>query len=87
VCQLLDIIILCPKIYLDYFWRIKYQYIHIYIYIGKEKDKRFPQLVGLGGIRPSRARARGQVAHLARQRENGAETASWARAHVPEGGG
>jgi hypothetical protein len=40
VCQLLDIIILCPKIYLDYFWCIKYQYIYIYIKIGKEKGKR-----------------------------------------------
>jgi hypothetical protein len=66
LCQLLDIIILCPIIYLDYFWCIKYQYIYIYIKIGKEKGKRkgkgFPQLVGRGvgggGIRPSRARAR-----------------------------
>jgi hypothetical protein len=31
VCQLLDIIILYPKIYLDYFWCIKYQYKYIYI--------------------------------------------------------
>jgi hypothetical protein len=37
---LLDIIILCPIIYLDYFWCIKYQYIYIYIKIGKEKGKR-----------------------------------------------
>jgi hypothetical protein len=39
VCQFLDIIILCPTIYLDYFWCIKYQYIYIYIKIGKEKEK------------------------------------------------
>jgi hypothetical protein len=46
VCQFLDIIILCPKIYLDYFWCIKYQYIYIYIKNRKrkrekEKEKRF----------------------------------------------
>jgi hypothetical protein len=53
VCQFLDIIILCPKIYLDYFWCIKYQYIYIYIKIGKEKEKRkrkgFSLLAGPGG--------------------------------------
>ena len=62
MCQLLDIIILCPIIYLDYFWCIKYQYIYIYIKIGKEKEKEkekgFPHLAGPEGIRPSRARAR-----------------------------
>jgi hypothetical protein len=40
-----------------------------------------------GGIRPSRARARGEAAHLACQRGNGAGTVPWAWAHVPEGGG
>jgi hypothetical protein len=94
VCQFLDIIILCPKIYLDYFWCIKYQYIYVYKKIGKKekKEKRFPQLAGLGGggnsAQPS-ASAHGRVGrrpHLARQQGNGAGTTPWARAHVPEGG-
>jgi hypothetical protein len=59
---LLDIIILCPIIYLDYFWCIKDQYIHIYIKIEKEKGKRKRKGISsaswTGGIRPSRARAR-----------------------------
>jgi hypothetical protein len=37
---LLDIIILCPIIYLDYFWCIKYQYMHKYVKIGKRNGKR-----------------------------------------------
>jgi hypothetical protein len=28
---------LCPIIYLDYFWCIKYKYMHLYMKIGKEK--------------------------------------------------
>jgi hypothetical protein len=44
VCQFLDIIILCPKIYLDYFWCIKYQYIY-----RKGKRKGFSLLAGPGG--------------------------------------
>jgi hypothetical protein len=83
VCQLLDIIILCPKIYLDYFWCIKYQHIYIYIKIGrekeKEKEKRIPQLAEWGGdfgpAERGRARPHRQAAHLARQRGNGAGTA------------
>jgi hypothetical protein len=60
---LLDIIILCPIIYLDDFWCIKYQYIYIYIKIGKEKGeikrKGVSSASWAGGrIRPSRARAR-----------------------------
>jgi hypothetical protein len=67
VCHLLDIIILCPIIYLDHFWCIKYQYIYIYIYINRKrkrkkgKEKGFPQLIGSGGIRPSQARTRGRA--------------------------
>jgi hypothetical protein len=60
VCQLLDIIILCTIIYLDYFWCIKYQYMHKYVKIGKGKRKEFPLLGGLGGIRPSEC-ARGRA--------------------------
>jgi hypothetical protein len=92
---LLDIIILCPIIYLDYFLCIKYQYIYIHINIGKEKGKRKRKGISsaswTGGIfgpaERGRARPRGQAAHLARQRWNGAGTASWAWAHVLEGGG
>jgi hypothetical protein len=40
VCQVLNIIILCPIIYLDYFWCIKYQYMHLYMKIGKEKGEK-----------------------------------------------
>jgi hypothetical protein len=40
VCQVLNIIILCPIIYLDYFWCIKYQYMHFYMEIGKEKGEK-----------------------------------------------
>jgi hypothetical protein len=39
VCQVLNIIILCLINYLDHFWCIKYQYIYVYIKIGKEKGK------------------------------------------------
>jgi hypothetical protein len=50
-------------IYLNYFWCIKYQYMNIYIKIGKRngkmKKKRNSQLTWLGGFRPSkRGRAR-----------------------------
>jgi hypothetical protein len=63
---LLDIIILCPIIYLEYFWCVKYQYIYIYINRKrkrkKEKEKGFPQLAGPGGnsAQPS-AGARGRA--------------------------
>ena len=40
-----------------------------------------------GPAERGRARPRGQAAHLAHQRGNGAGTAPWAWAHVPEGGG
>jgi hypothetical protein len=75
VCQLLDIIILCSKIYLDYFWCIKYQYIYNRKRKGKnKKEKRFPQLAGPGGgdsAQPS-AGACGQAVHLACQWGDGA---------------
>jgi hypothetical protein len=37
---LLDIIILCPIIYLDYFWCIKYQYIYIHIYKNRKRKRK-----------------------------------------------
>jgi hypothetical protein len=40
VCQVLNIIFLCSIIYLDYFWCIKYQYMHLYMKIGKRMGKR-----------------------------------------------
>jgi hypothetical protein len=46
--------------------------------------------MGQGGFGPAergRARPRGQVAHLARQRGNIVGTALWVQAHVPSGGG
>jgi hypothetical protein len=59
----LNIIILCPIIYLDYVWCIKYQYIHKYMKIGKRNGKRKKKrdflATGPGGFRPSRARAGG----------------------------
>jgi hypothetical protein len=71
VCQVLNIIILCPIIYLDYFWCIKYQYINIYMKIGKEKgekekDKEFSVSWARGGFGPAgpRARPRGHAAQL-----------------------
>jgi hypothetical protein len=59
VCQVLNIIILCPIIYLDYFWCIKYQYMHLYMKIVKEKGEKEKGFWiagpgGGGGFRPSR---------------------------------
>jgi hypothetical protein len=80
VCQLLDVIILCPKIYLDYFWCIKYQYIYIYIN-KKRKRKEISSASWAGG--DSAQPSAGQATHLARQRGNGAV----GMGHVLEGGG
>jgi hypothetical protein len=73
--KFLNIIIMCPIIYLDYFWCIKYQYMHMYMKIKKEmekgKRKGFSLLTGPGGFRPSKgARAR-QVAQPAHASERG----------------
>jgi hypothetical protein len=92
---LLDILFLCPIIYLDYFWCIKYQYMNIYMKIGKRngkgKKKRNSQLTGLGEILAQRARARarghGQAAQPA---HGGAERRGrtlWVRAHASARGG
>jgi hypothetical protein len=63
---LLDIIILRPIIFLDYFWCIKYQYMNKYVKIGKRNGKMKKKRVFSaswaegGGFRPNRARrARG----------------------------
>jgi hypothetical protein len=92
VCQFLDIIILCLKIYLDYFWCIKYQYINIYIKLGKEKGKRkgFSLLARSGGIlaQPGAgARRRGQMGPDDPRREGTARRTPWVRAHTTERGG
>jgi hypothetical protein len=42
------LLFLCPIVYLNYFWCIKYQHIIIYIY-GKRKKKREFLLAGPGG--------------------------------------
>jgi hypothetical protein len=76
VCQVLNIIILCPIIYLDYFRCIKYQYINIYMKIGKEKeekekDKEFSVSWAREDFGLAEARARGRAGRrpsLARQR-------------------
>jgi hypothetical protein len=57
---------------------------------GKRKKKKDSQLAGSGGggIWPSRARARARAGGpLGLPAGNGAETAPWAWAHVPEEGG
>jgi hypothetical protein len=79
------LLFLCPMIYLNYFWCIKYQHINIYMKMGKrngEKRKGFSCLLGRSGgcFRPSRARARArarQAAHSAHQRGRRRGTASW----------
>jgi hypothetical protein len=95
VCQVLNIIVLCSLIYLDYFWCIKYQYMNLYMKIGKRNGKKkrkrdFPANWA-GGIsaqpRRVRARPRGRAAQSATEEGNGAGTAPWARGHAPERGG
>jgi hypothetical protein len=59
MCQVLNIIILCPIICLDYFWCIKYQYKPLYMKIGKRNGKKkrkkdFLANWARGGFRPSR---------------------------------
>jgi hypothetical protein len=49
----------------------------------KEKEKRSSVNWAWGRIWPSRARTRGQPARLGPPTGHGAETALWARAHVP----
>jgi hypothetical protein len=69
VCKFLYFIILCPIIYLDYFWCIKYYHLNIYVKMGKRKEKRKRRRDfqpagprGGGGFRPSRReRARGRA--------------------------
>jgi hypothetical protein len=62
---LLDVIILCPIIYLDYFWCIKYQYMHKYMKIGKRNGKRKKKrdflLAGPGGIFGTAKRGRARA--------------------------
>jgi hypothetical protein len=63
-----NIIVLCSLIYLDYFWCIKYQYMHLYMKIGKRngKNKRKKDFLAnraWGDFGPAGARARAQPAH------------------------
>jgi hypothetical protein len=55
---------LCPIIYLDYFWCIKYQYMHKYMKIGKRNGKRKKKrgflLTGPRGFLAQPAHQRGQ---------------------------
>jgi hypothetical protein len=91
VCQVLNIIFLCPIIYLDCFWCIKYQYMHFYMKIGKEKGENKKGkgfwIAGPGGFRPSRAQACGAAAEWARRptrRGDGAADAVGAGPHARE---
>jgi hypothetical protein len=89
VCQFLDIIILCPKIYLDYFLCIKYQYIYIYIKIEKEKGKRkdISSASWAGGVDfgPAERDHMGRRPTWPVSGGGGGTGTAWA--HVPEGGG
>jgi hypothetical protein len=97
VCQALNIIILCHIKYLDYFWCIKYQYINIYVKMGKENGKNKRKRIflanwarGVGGFGPAGARARGHAGrrpNLARQRERHGDGAVGAGPHASEGRG
>jgi hypothetical protein len=65
--KFLNIIILCPIIYSDYFWCIKDQYMHIYMKIGKRNGKRkkkrnFPAKWVGRDFGLARVRARGRAA-------------------------
>jgi hypothetical protein len=85
---------LCPIIYLNYFWYIKYLHIIIYVKNGKRnekiKRKRISCLAGPGGDfgPPGRERASAAAAQLAQQRGGPAGDGAVARGpHASEGGG
>jgi hypothetical protein len=89
------LLFLCPIIYLNYFWCIKYQHIIIYVKMGKrngkrKKEKEF-QVNRAGGISAwSGAGARAAAANWAQtaHEERGTVRRTlWARAHAPEKGG
>jgi hypothetical protein len=88
------LLFLCPIIYLNYFWCIKYQHINIYMKMGKRNGKRkrkgFSCLLGRGGgisaHRGERARATGGPAGPT-ARETGGGRRRGAGPHVCEGRG
>jgi hypothetical protein len=83
----------CPIIYLNYFWCIKYQHINIYIYGNrekkweKEKKKGFSASWAGGEISAQPRAGAGRQPTRPASKGNGAGTAPWAWAHVPEEGG
>jgi hypothetical protein len=75
------LLFLCPIIYLNYFWSIKYHHINIYMgkRNGKRKRKGFYCLLGQGGdFGPSEA------AHSAHRRGDGGGRCRGAGPHVSE---
>jgi hypothetical protein len=60
--KFLNIIILCPIIYLDYFLCIKYQYMNKYMKIGKRKEISLLTRPRGGGILAQPGSARGRAA-------------------------
>jgi hypothetical protein len=91
VCQVLNIIILCHIKYLEYFWCIKYQYINIYVKMGKENGKKKRKMIFLanwaqGNSAQPRARARPRGPSRPAS-GSGVGTVPCARAHVPARGG
>jgi hypothetical protein len=94
------LLFLCPIIYLNYFWCIKYQHINIYIYIyiymkmgkrnGKRKKKREFMLAGPGGddFGPSRRERAGAAGGpLGPSAGETAGNGAVARAHTSARGG
>jgi hypothetical protein len=85
------LLLLCPIIYLNYFWCIKYQHINICENWKKkwenEKEKEF-QVNRARGVRPGRARGvAANWAQTAHKERGTARWTPWARARAPGRGG
>jgi hypothetical protein len=95
VCQVICVINLWLREYLDYFWCIKYQHEYIYIYMKMGKREKWKRksnswLSGLGGFGPAE-RASAWASWPRRPTIKGTEradegTAPWAWAHLPARG-
>jgi hypothetical protein len=80
---------LCPIIYLNYFWCIKYQHIIIYVEMGKRNGKRKKKrdflLAGPEGVFGPAERERARARQAAQPAHEGAAQLGrtpWARAHA-----
>jgi hypothetical protein len=84
------LLFLCPIIYLNYFWYIKYLHIIIYVKNGKRnekiKRKRISCLAGPGGFRPTRARARRRPSWPSSEGGTAGDGAVARGPHASEGG-